>query len=309
MWLSRRFLVRRALWWKHLVVLGVAGAGFVAAKMALQIPLVRLAHASMGDGPVTWNFYRSVVFANFHMQYLLYAMIVLAAHLLVYQRESRERELKATALEAQLAQAQLQVLKMQLHPHFLFNTLHAISALLHRDAEAADRMLARLSDLLRQALDRGDRPFVALREELEFLNGYLEIEQTRFADRLKVEFDVDPEALEEPVPSMLLQPLVENAVRHGVAARSTPGTILVRARPGGGRLRIAVCDDGPGMSNSPGSGQGNGGAAGVGLANTRARLQTLYNGAHRFEMRNGKDGGLTVEIDIPCAPVRGVERA
>src|SRR5262249_2927007 len=146
--------------------------------------------------------------------------------------------------------------------------------------------------------------FVPLREELEFLNGYLEIEQTRFADRLRVQFEIEREALDEAVPSMLLQPLVENAIRHGIAVRATPGTIVVSARRAPEGLRVTIADDGPGLK---GAAKTNG--SGVGLANTRSRLETLYGSAHSFETRNGADGGLSVEILLPIPAARGAHSA
>ncbi len=147
-----------------------------------------------------------------------------------YHGEAQERALKASRLDAQLAEAQLQALQRQLHPHFLFNTLNAISALMHRDVEAADQMLSRLSDLLRIALDQRGQQEVALKDELEFLQKYLEIEQARFGDRLTVEFSIDPETLDAQVPNLILQPLVENSIRHAVAVRIEPGHIAVKAR-------------------------------------------------------------------------------
>jgi LytS/YehU family sensor histidine kinase len=155
--------------------------------------------------------------------------------------------LKASQLEARLAQAQLQALKMQLQPHFLFNTLHAISALVHKDVEAADRMLARLSDLLRLALESAGVQEVPLKQELEFLERYLEIEQTRFQDRLTVRMEIAPEALDALVPNLIMQPLVENAIRHGIAPRATPGKIEITAMLADGQLHFHIRDDGPGI--------------------------------------------------------------
>src|SRR5207245_153138 len=191
--------------------------------------------------------------------------IVSVSHTVNYYRKYQERETRASELERSLSQAKLQALQMQLNPHFLFNTLHAISSLVHKDAEAADRMITRLSDLLRYALKSTESEEVPLRQELDFLSGYLEIEQTRFGDRLKVRMDIAPETLDALVPNLLLQPLVENAIRHGIEPRAKPGRIDLRSRCESGQLKLAVRDNGLGLS--PGSEL----REGVGWCNMRAR--------------------------------------
>ena len=162
--------------------------------------------------------------------------------------QAQDRALRAAHLETRLAEAQLQALQRQLHPHFLFNTLNGISALMHRDVHAADRMLVRLSDLLRMALDRRSAQEVPLSDDLEFLAKYLEIEQARFGERLSVRYDFDPETLDALVPNLLLQPLVENSVRHAIAALSEGGVIEVTSRRVGDTLELRVRDNGPGLS-------------------------------------------------------------
>src|SRR6185369_4509061 len=209
-----------------------------------------------------------------------------------YYREGREREIHAAALEAQLAQAQLQTLKMQLQPHFLFNTLNSISALNHEDPRAANRMIARLSELLRLTLENDGAQEVSLHQELDFLKRYLEIQQVRFGDRLKVHFDVAPETMDARVPNLLLQPLVENAIQHGLAPFSAPGEIHIHASRENGLLCLRIADSGPGLPASTPSGAPDG----IGLANTRARLQQLYGDAHRFELRNGAQRGAVAEV-------------
>jgi sensor histidine kinase YesM len=214
------------------------------------------------------------------------------AHALNYHRLSRERALRTSQLEARLAQAQLQLLKMQLHPHFLFNTLNSISALIHHDVELADRMVARLGDLLRLALQHFGAEEVPLRQELEFVLSYLEIEQARLGPRLRFQLDVEEGAAEALVPTFLLQPLVENAIRHGVAARPLGGRVEVRARREASRLSLEVRDTGPG----PAPGEP---AEGVGLSNTRARLGRLYGEEYQFELAGGPGGGAVVRVVIP----------
>jgi two-component system, LytTR family, sensor kinase len=211
-----------------------------------------------------------------------------------YQREARMRAVRTSRLEASLAEARLAMLRMQLQPHFLFNTLNSIAALMRRDVDAADRMIARLAELLRHSLDTTGRREVTLREELETLARYLEIEQTRFADRLTVQYEVEPETLDALVPGLILQPIVENAVRHGVAQRPSAGLVALAARRDDGQLVIAVSDDGPGLAASHGAA-----TPGIGLANTRARLEQLYGLQHGLDIYDRPDGGTDVVLRLP----------
>ena len=203
------------------------------------------------------------------------------------------RELRAVELEKSLVQARLQTLQMQLNPHFLFNSLHSISSLMHKDVEAADDMIVRLSDLLRAALDSSDTQEVTLREELKFLQRYLEIEKIRFGNRLTVTTEVAADTLDAQVPNLILQPLVENAIRHGIEPHAKAGRIELRAKLADGKLTLDVIDNGSGLKNSGATKEG------VGLTNTRARLRTLYGDAHRFELSNAPTGGLQARIIIP----------
>jgi signal transduction histidine kinase len=247
-------------------------------------------------GPYSFlNALKVTVVNHFHTNLLVYAGIVLAWHALNYYREWREREIQASALEAQLARAQLQALKMQLQPHFLFNTLNSISALNHEDPKAANRMIARLSELLRLSLENDGAQEVLLQEELDFLKRYLEIQQVRFGERLIVRFDVAPETMEARVPNLMLQPLVENAIRHGIAPFAAPGEIQIQARRENGLLCLRVADNGQGLPAAKRSGEPDG----IGLTNTRARLRQLYGDAHRFDLRDGAEGGAVAEIRIP----------
>jgi signal transduction histidine kinase len=225
---------------------------------------------------------------------MTYLFLVGLAHALEYRRESERRALDSAHLETRLVEAQLKSLQRQLQPHFLFNTLNAISGLMHTDVDAADRMMARLGDLLRMALDTSHAQEVSLKDELELLQKYLDIEQVRFGSRLSVSMRIDAELLDAQVPNFLLQPLVENAVRHGIAPHPRPGRILVDATRAGDRLRMKIADNGDGVAahyltllNQ-----------GVGLSNTRARLEHLYGANHSFVFSN--DGGFCVTIEIPC---------
>jgi len=258
------------------------------------------AQSGLGGQPVSFaETFNPLLVKTFHLNLLIYWVIVSVHHAFGYYRQVQVRELRAVELEKRLAQARLQALQMQLNPHFLFNTLHAISALVHKDVEAADRMIARLSDLLRYALESTDAQEVPLRQELDFLNRYLEIEKTRFGDRLTVRLDIAPETLDALVPNLVLQPLVENAIRHGIEPRAKPGRIDLRARRENGRLKLEVCDNGVGLPS------GRIPEEGVGLSNTRARLQQLYGERHLFALGNTAGGGLTVSVELPFRAAGG----
>ncbi len=293
LWMSSRFTIDKQNW-KRVVPLHLLASVLVAGLHALLRATVDPYVYPELHRHISWMMWRAYYLANGYNDLWMYWLVAFSAHVFSYYRKYKDRELKAAQLEFQLAQAQLEALKLQLQPHFLFNTLHSISTLMHRDVEAADRMITQLSDLLRVGLESVGIQEIPLKVELEFLKGYLEIEQTRFQDRLTVVMNVDPAALDSRVPNMLLQPLVENAVRHGVANRAGPGHIEVSARQANGCLRLAVRDDGPGLPSSREPG-----GEGVGLTNTRARLQCLYGAEHRLSIHNLPAGGLEVELEIP----------
>ncbi|MGQ0538971.1 MAG: sensor histidine kinase [Gemmatimonadaceae bacterium] len=227
---------------------------------------------------------------------LAYSVIAVATTVIDYRDVLREREVRAAHLEAQLALAQFHALRAQLHPHFLFNSLNAISALMHKDVERADRMLARLSELLRLAIDSAATPEVRLSDELEFVQRYLAIERLRFGDRLDVQVAVPVETFDAMVPNMLLQPIVENAVRHGVAPHARSGRVTIRAERLGERLAIVVSDTGNGIAaRLPNASSG----AGVGLRATRERLAKLYGRAQELELVNVAHGGFETRVTIP----------
>ena len=221
---------------------------------------------------------------------LTYLDIVLVGHAIHYARASRQEGLHRAQLEARLAEAQLQVLRLQLHPHFLFNTLHTVSALMHKDLRAADRMLALLGDLLRDSFEKVGAQEVSLKQELGFLDRYLEIERTRFRDRLTVDLQIDPEALDAWVPNLILQPLLENAIRHGIARRQEAGRIELVAR----RALRPVGHPGPGRWTGLARGPRRRSEAGSVSPTRRPASQQLYRAAHRFELRNRPEGGLEV---------------
>jgi LytS/YehU family sensor histidine kinase len=221
-----------------------------------------------------------------------YAAVLGVATTLLYHQRVRERELRAAQLEAQLALAQVQALKMQVHPHFLFNTLHAITVLIREDPTAATRVVTRLGDLLRLTLSRATTTQVSFRHELEILTLYLEIERTRFHDRLVIEYDVQPATLGALVPDLILQPLVENAIRHGVSPNPGTGRIQVRSRREGDSLVLEILDNGAGLpSERP--------TDGIGLTTTRARLERLYGDRHQLTLATLPEGGCVARIRIP----------
>jgi len=225
----------------------------------------------------------------------VYIPIVVVAHLISYYQRFRERELRARQLEGQLAKARLETLKSQLQPHFLFNTLHSISALMLTDVVAADRMMTSLSDLLRMSLDGNGTQLTTLSREIEFLDVYLSIEKIRFEDRLSVFFDIAPVCLDALVPYLLLQPLVENAVRHGISKRSTPGEIRIISRQEDRILHLWIRDNGPGLSDAPEETP----KRGLGLSVTRERLAALYGGDQSCQIRNLAEGGAELHVQLP----------
>ena len=221
----------------------------------------------------------------------VYAGFVLAWHAAIYYRESRDRQLKALELESLLHQAQLQALRSQLNPHFLFNALHSIAELVHENPALAEKLIVRLGELLRQVLQSSTLQEVPLADELDFIRGYIDIEQMRLGDRLRVEWDVPPELLAARVPSLILQPLVENAIQHGIAPTSRPGVLTIRARREDQSLLLEIRDTGPGLAQAIDRREG------IGLSNTSARLQRLYGDRQKLELIG--DDGLVVIVRIP----------
>jgi sensor histidine kinase YesM len=301
--LARRFPIERANWLRNLLINVVAGLLITVAQRAIYLFVAWLLYIAADNSIDTIAYlYRRLFFFNLPTGFMSFGLLLLVSHLINYYRRLRGEEVKASQLKAELAEArlrateaQLQALKMQLHPHFLFNTLNSISALLDEDAEAADEMLARLGDFLRLTLENSGAHTVALQDELEFLRRYLEIEQVRYQDRLTVKLNIEPQTLEAQVPNMILQPIIENAIRHGISQSLGSGRIEVCASHEGDKLRLAVKDNGPGVSVSEEA------KAGLGLANTRERLKQSYGAAHNFDIQNAPEGGTIVTLTIPFA--------
>src|SRR5215510_600330 len=245
--------------------------------------------------PALIDCYRAYFAFGFYIDLIIALLIVIAVHALLYYQSFRASELAQSSLKAQLAQAQLRALKMQLHPHFLFNTLHSISSLVLEDPPKANSMIARLGDFLRLTVENSEQQLVTLKEETEFLRCYLDIEQVRFGERLTVAFELEPQTLSAQVPHLILQPVVENAIQHAIAPRAARGHINIQAKRLNRVLRVAISDSGPGITSNRDSR----GAEGVGLTNVRARLNQIYASNFRFELINGSDGGLAVVMEIP----------
>ena len=293
LWMARRYRFGRHTW-KRAAAMHVGGVVvFTLAHAALAVTCRVLIMKAFADREVSWSMYfQEMFFKNFDWEMMTYWAVVGLSHALDFHRAAQERELTAAQLSTRLAEANLQALQRQLHPHFLFNTLNTISALMHRDTEAADAMLERLSDLLRLTLDRVGTQHVSLKDELDFLRKYLEIEKTRFGDRLQVHIEVDLDTLDAAVPNLVLQPLVENALRHGIGPKIGGGRVDIIARREGQDLRLEVRDNGVGLTNDAFH-------KGVGLTNTRSRLEHLYGDRYRFECHTPAGGGLLVTVVIP----------
>jgi two-component system, LytTR family, sensor kinase len=286
-WLARRRPIERHDWARG-VAIHALGSGAVVLLRALTIYL--------GDPWVGWYArppsFGDVLVTSIDHNLLLYWLFVGVAHGLHSARRGREHALRASRLEAQLTRARLAALAGRLHPHFLFNTLHSISELVHRDANAADQMIVRLADLLRRTLRADDGPEVRLAEEIETLEAYLDIERLRFGDRLSVAWHVAPDALELSVPRWSLQPLVENALRHGLAPRAAPGTLSISARRRLDRLVLEVRDDGVGVAPQA--------RPGVGLGDTRTRLRELHGDAAALVLEPAPGGGTCARLELPA---------
>lgn len=273
----------------HLLLAAALGTVHVAID-TLQIVI----RSTLSGDPTSFSFlFGRILRHTIHINTLVYLAIVGITRYVDYARRMRDRERHDAELRAQLSEARLDALRAQLRPHFLFNALHTVSALMEDDPATARTVVRKLARLLRRGLDAAGAHEIPLSEELENVRAYLEIEQVRFADRLSVRVRSDEDSLTCAVPGFILQPLVENAVRHGIGRRTDGGRIDVEAVSRNGRLELRVQDNGPGLDLDDQR------SGGVGLANTRARLEALYPGNHEFELREFAEGGALARISIP----------
>ena len=305
---ANRYQVQRSNWAERSLVLLAGGLVFTVAQVALRgltpyafwDPQVKDWVSAVWDSQahtfrIHWYVYRTLFLSSVVDDVVTtYLPIVLIAHIVSYYQRFRERELRTSQLQAQLVKARLQALKSQLQPHFLFNTLNSISALMLTDVEAADRMITRLGDLLRISLETAGTQMTTLSRELEFVNCYVEIEKVRFEERLKVSIDVAPETLDASVPHLLLQPLVDNAIKHGISRLVAGGEIRISATADDADLHLEVRDNGPGVREvAPFPSNG------VGLRITRERLETIYGEHQSVELLTLPEGGAVARVSIP----------
>lgn len=295
LWLARRFPPEGAQPWRTAVI--HLGAALVCSFLYVVLrALVGQVHGALIDEPVSFGeVFRPLLARMFPFNLLVYGVIITISHAIDYYRKYHERTVHALELEKHLTEARLQSLLRQLKPHFLFNTLNGIASLMHSDVDAADKMLVRLSELLRLTMHHRGQPLTPLREEIAFIEKYLEIERIRFRDRLATEIQVAPDVLDLEVPSLIIQPLVENAIRHGTEPQVRPGRVAVEARRAGDNVLLIVRDNGAGVPAGGFSREG------IGLANTRARLRELYGDRHTFELANHAAGGLEARITLPAS--------
>ena len=272
--------------------------GFVVLYAALRtLSGSAIDRATLEPLPVSFGTAITVLRSTWFEQLTMYLTIVIAALALQYHRAARQREIEEAELRRQMAEYELQVLKLQLHPHFLFNAMNGIATLIAREPKTAREMLIRLSDLLRLALSRSAENEVALRDEIEFVKAYLEIERMRFGERLKVELLIDPASLEARVPNMIIQPLVENAIEYGIARTRSGGTLGLATQCVEDRLRILIVNDGPRAANADTDAGRSG--SGIGMSTARSRLGRLYGDAFRLRLEERAQGGATLFLEVP----------
>lgn len=288
--LARRYPLEPATWRRSVLVHAAGSLAVCVGYAGLRWAVSHVPVVDPAPLPFVW-----LLVSQFYLAFQSYWVLVAVHQAWHNYKRFRDRALRASQLEARLARAQLEVLKGQLHPHFLFNTLNAISTLVHRDPRAADEMITQLSDLLRMSLDSIGVQEVTLGQEIDFLSRYLDIQRTRFQDRLRVEIAVPPDLLGVMVPNQVLQPIAENAIKHGLATRPECGCICVSARRVGPWLDLAVRDNGPGIHLGPEGLP----VGGIGLRNTRERLRELYGPGAVLTLANHPDGGAVVRLRLP----------
>ena len=291
---ARRYQIRKSNWLRRVPAHLAAMIAFSFLHTSLMAVSRHLLFPLAGLGPYDYGIMRFRYLMEFSNDVVVYCIIVSFIYLFDHYRHSRDRELQTAQLETQLAQAQLQALRLQLQPHFLFNAMNTISSLVYDNPRAADEMIARLSDLLRMTMRDGGAQEVTLEQELKLLDLYLDIMRARFEERLSVQIECDAELRRALVPQLVLQPLVENCIRHAADPETGVVQITVRARRENGALLLEVSDSGPGVREQLALAGG-----GIGLTNTAERLRQLYGGPHGLTFANGEGKGLTVTVRLP----------
>lgn len=279
--------------WRYVAVLAPVGVAFTLLHITIYFGFYRLVRAV-----TPWDYYKTTLGrflrGSFQFDFMFFLLIVLAVLMLEFLQLAQHRREHAEALQRELIRTRLDSLKQQLQPHFLFNTLNSIQALMDEDIPTAKKTVTRLAAFLRFTLELGDEMEIPLRRELDFVKNYLEIEQVRFHDRLTVQIEAAAETLDKSVPALILQPLVENAVRHGIAPFARQGWVRIEAALCDGRLRLRVSDSGPGVNGAP--------SPGVGLANVRRRLQLHFGTQHELHLGRDQTGGFRAEMSWPDRP-------
>jgi len=327
--LCRRFPLTSKRWLSGVAAHMIGLAGFVVLYAALRIVTGSVRNAqTLEPLPPTLDNALTLMRSSFFEQFWMYGSMVAVIVALEHYRQARRRELREAGLKQQVAEYRLQVLRLQLHPHFLFNALNGIATLMLRDVRTAREMLLRLGDLLRIALTHSADHETSLREEVEFVRAYLDLERMRFGERLVVHLAIEPDSLDARVPYMILQPLVENAIRHGIAEVRAGGTLSLLTACRAGRLHIRIVNDGPRLAPAPDrplwrdsdpggplesdSDPGTPRGAGIGLKNARARLSQLYGDAYRLRLVERPEGGAELHMELPlrgAAEAAGAEAA
>jgi len=293
-------LERHRWWWPvsiHVVLSVVVGTVQILLYIALLYVIYSVFFGERFAAPAPfYDVYRTALYPKLFYAAIVYFLIAFVSYAFNYYKRFRDQQQRAANIETRLAQAQLAALKMQLHPHFLFNTLNAITALIPDRPESAEKMISRLSELLRLTLENEKIQKITLREELAILERYLEIQRIRYQDRMRISMNISQDTLEAMVPTLLLQPLAENAVRHGIAQMTENGHVSFSSElVNNDRIRLEVSDNGPGIDDLGDEDQ----PSGRGLQNIRDRLQQLYHDDHEFSIENGSGGGVTVTVVLP----------
>ena len=304
---AKRFRFEQRNWWRLLPAHLVAAVVFLLLHTAIHVIFVKIVDpAPVAESGGFLAFTLRLTIGRWALDLPMYCFLLSSIYVVDFYRRFQAEQLKSSELKAALATSQLNALKMQIHPHFLFNTLNSISALIHKDQKAADKMVARLGDFLRMTLESSGEREVSLKQEMDFVASYLEIESVRFQDRLVVEMNIDPETLAARVPNLILQPIVENAIKHGISQQESVESLIISSKRHEDRLQIRVEDSGPGLQPSNGNGKGSK-TVGIGLANTRARLAHLYEENYRFEIKNSVPHGVIVTLEIPFETIKGLQ--